>query len=91
MYANAITSRVTPSVRIPATMENDREAIVAAVKTCGARDLARVRLVRIPDTLHLRDVWISEALVDEARLNPAVELVGPPRELTFDAEGRLAA
>jgi hypothetical protein len=91
MYANALTSRVTPSVRIPATMENDREAIVAAVKTCGARDLARVRLVRIADTLHLRDVWLSEALVDEARANPAVELVGPPRELTFDAEGRLAA
>jgi hypothetical protein len=91
MYANAITSRVTPSVRIPMTMESEREAIVAAVKTCGARDLARVRLVRIPDTLHLREIWISEALVDEARAHPAVELVGTPRELTFDAEGRLAA
>lgn len=91
MYANALTSRVTPSVRIPAAMDTDREAILAAVKTCGARDLARVRLVRIPDTLHLRDLWISEALVDEARAHPAVEVVGPLRELTFDAEGRLAA
>jgi hypothetical protein len=90
MYANAITSRVMPSVRIPATMDSDREAILAAVKTCGARDLARVRLVLIPDTLHLRDLWVSEALLDDARGNPALELAGPLRALEFDAGGRLA-
>jgi hypothetical protein len=91
MYTNALTSRVTTSVRVPAALDTEREAIQAAVKTCGVRDLARVRLVRIPDTLHLGELWISEALVDEARANPAVELVGPPRALTFDADGRLAA
>jgi hypothetical protein len=90
MYANAITSHVLPSVRIPAAMDTDREAILAAVKTCDARDLARVRLVRIPDTLHLGELWLSEALVDEARGNPALEIVGPPQALTFDADGRLA-
>ncbi len=91
MYANALTSRVTASVRIPATMESDREAILAAVKTSEAADLARVRLARIPDTLHLGEIWISEALLEEARAHPAIDVLGDPRELAFDASGRLAS
>lgn len=91
MYANALTSRVTTSVRVPAAMDTDREAIQAGVKTCGIRDLSRVRLVRIPNTLHLGVIWISEAMLDEARAHPALAVAGEPRELAFDAEGRLAA
>ena len=90
MYANALTSRATPSVRIPATMDTEREAILAAVKTCGARELSRVRLVRIRDTLHLEELWISEALLDEARVHPGITVRGEPRDLAFDAEGRLS-
>lgn len=90
-YVNALTSRVPPSVRIPLTVETEREAIQAAVKTCGARDLSRVRMVRIPDTLHLAEIWISEALVDEARADPAITLRGEPRPMQFDDAGRLAA
>jgi hypothetical protein len=89
MHANALTSRVTPSVRIPAAMDTDRDAIRAGVKTSGARDLARVRLVRVPDTLHLGEIAISEALLDEARAHPAIEIAGPAREMAFDGDGRL--
>ncbi|MBI5068130.1 MAG: DUF2088 domain-containing protein [Deltaproteobacteria bacterium] len=89
MYANALTSRVTTSVRIPAALDTDREAIQAAVKTCGVRDLPRVRLVRIPDTLHLGQVRISEALLDEARAHPALEIAGPAAEMAFGPDGRL--
>jgi hypothetical protein len=91
MHANALTSRVTPSVRIPAAMDTDRDAIRAGVRTSGARDLARVRLVRVPDTLHLGEIEISEALLDEARAHPAIELAGPAREMAFDADGTLLA
>jgi hypothetical protein len=89
MYANALTSRVTTSVRIPAALDTEREAIQAAVKTCGVRDLTRVRLVRIPDTLHLGLVRISEALLDEARAHPALEIAGPATEMAFGPDGRL--
>ncbi len=89
MYANALTSTVVTPTKIPATLADDREAILAAVKTSGARDLSRVRLVRIHDTLHLADIWISEALVDEARMKPAMEVVGEPQPMRFDDEGRL--
>jgi hypothetical protein len=88
-YVNALTSRVPPSVRIPLTLDTDREAIQAAVKTCGARDPTRVRLVRIPNTLHLAELWISESLLDEARANPAMTLCGEPRPMQFDGADRL--
>lgn len=89
MYANALTSTVVVPVRTPAALDTDREAIQAAVKTCGARDRARVRLVRIRNTLHLEDLWISEALLDEARANVALTVRGEPQVMRFDEAGRL--
>lgn len=89
MYANALTSRVAASVRIPATLETDRDAIRAGIQASRARDVARIRLVRIPDTLHLGTVHVSEALLDEARVHPELEIIGPARDLEFDPAGAL--
>jgi lactate racemase-like protein len=90
MYANALTSTVVVPVRIPATLATEQEAIQAAVKTCGARDQARARLVRVRNTLHLGELWISEALLEEARANPALTVRGEPQAMRFDEAGRLA-
>jgi lactate racemase-like protein len=90
MYANALTSTVVVPVRIPATLDTEREAIQAAVKTCGARDRERVRLVRVRNTLHLGDLWISEALLGEARANPDLTVLGEPQPMRFDGAGRLS-
>ncbi|MDR3565771.1 MAG: lactate racemase domain-containing protein [Negativicutes bacterium] len=90
MYANAFTSTVLAPVRVPATMETERDAILAAIKTCNARDIAQVRLVRIQDTLHLGEIWISEALLSEAKANPAITVSGEPEMMRFDDEGRLS-
>ena len=59
------------------------------IKTSYARDLAAVRLVRIKDTLHLGEIYISEALLAEARANPAIEICGEPTDMRFDAQGNL--
>jgi Lactate racemase N-terminal domain len=90
MYANALTSTVVVPVRIPATLDTEREAIQAAVKTCGARDRERVRLVRVRNTLHLGDLWISEALLGEAGANPDLTVLGEPQPMRFDDAGRLS-
>lgn len=89
MYANAFTSTVVRPVRVPATLETERQAIQAAIKTCNARDLTKVRLVRIKDTLHLEEIWISDFLLKEARSNPAVTVCGEPEDMRFDETGRL--
>ncbi|MBE0603940.1 MAG: DUF2088 domain-containing protein, partial [Deltaproteobacteria bacterium] len=88
-YANVLTSTVTRSGMIPLVMENDRLAIRAAVKTCNALDMRRVRMVRIQDTLRLGEIYFSECLLDEARGNPRLSILGPPGDIAFDGEGNL--
>ncbi|MEW6718837.1 MAG: lactate racemase domain-containing protein [Thermodesulfobacteriota bacterium] len=88
-YANVLTSTVTRSGMIPLIMDNDRLAIRAAVKTCNARDMGRVRMVRIRDTLRLEEFHYSESLQVEARGNARISPLGPPEEIAFDAEGNL--
>jgi hypothetical protein len=89
MYANGLTSTVVIPAKIPPTMENDREAVLAAVKTSGAKDQSRVRLVRVKNTLHLGEIWISEALLDDAKANSAITVTGQLEPMRFDDEGRL--
>lgn len=42
-YANCLTCTVTSCVRIPGILENDRQAILAAIKTCNTRDSVKTR------------------------------------------------
>lgn len=89
-YANGLTSTVVAPTKIATTLPNDMLAIKAAVKTCNILDLTKVRLVRIKDTLHLGEIEISEALLEEAKAHPDVEVLTEPAPMAFDAHGNLA-
>lgn len=89
IYANALTSTVTDSVRIPMIMENEREAIQAAIKTCNAPDLKEVRLVRIKNSLDISEIYISESLLEMAKQNPQIEVLGELKEMSFNEQGDL--
>jgi uncharacterized protein (DUF362 family) len=65
-YANALTSTVTGVVKVPMFLETEELAIKAAIKTCNAFELDKVRLIRIHNTLELKEIWISESLLPEA-------------------------
>jgi hypothetical protein len=88
-YPNALTATLTQAVRLPIIMDNQKLAIQAAIKTAAGFDKKRIRLVRIQDTLHLGDILISEALLEEAIKTPGVEVLGPPEEMVFNEEGDL--
>jgi hypothetical protein len=88
-YANHITSTVMGGAKVPVTMESDQRAVQVAVKTCNVADLASLRLVRIPNTLHLEHIEISEGLLAEAMRTPGIEVAGEPHHWDFDAEGNL--
>jgi hypothetical protein len=70
-------------------MRDDRQAVQAAIKTCLIGDPRKVRLARIRNTLSLDRSFISENLVEEARRNPHIKIVGPATEMAFDADGNL--
>jgi len=88
-YANHLTSTVVWHAKVPMTLPSDQRAIQAAVKTCNVPELARLRMVRIPNTLHLEHVEISEPMLDEAARHAQIEVLGEPRPWPFDADGNL--
>lgn len=90
VYANALTSTVTASARIPMLVDTDREAVCAALKTCYVPDTSKARLVRIKNTLDLREIYVSEALLPEAAANPSLEVAGTLGAMAFAGDGTLA-
>jgi len=73
-YANVIAVSTPEGGRLPIVMENEQEAIIAAVKCC--RDIAESgpRIVRIKDTLHLDTIWVSENMVPLIANNSALTI-----------------
>lgn len=88
-YPNAITSTGLVWSKIPMWMPNDKETIQCCVKTCVEVDKENLRVIRIKNTLDLEYIYISEAMLEEARNNPEIEIVGEPEEWVFDQEGNL--
>ncbi len=88
-YPNPLTNRLAESVKIPIVMENDRLAIQAAIKTCLNANDERIKLIRIKNTLDLEYLYISEALIEEARRHPAIEILGEPQKMNFNEDGNL--
>lgn len=89
MYVNSITARNLATARLPVTMENDRDAIAVALKSCRGAESARERLMIVKNTLELSDVYISESMIPDAMELPNVEVVGGPFEVRFDEYGSL--
>ncbi|KJE26122.1 hypothetical protein LG52_1574 [Geobacillus kaustophilus] len=82
-YANALTSTVVSVVKLPMFLETEELAVKAAIKTCNAFDMSKVRMVRIKNTLALREIWISESLLDEARQMEEIEVLSAPLKMDF--------
>lgn len=89
IYANGLTSTVVAPTKIPTTLENDREAIQAAIKTCNILDFTKVRLVRIKNTLQLAEIEVSEPMIPEVESNPNLNILSAPYDWEFDANGNL--
>ena len=53
-------------------------------------DMNKIRMVRISNTLHVKEIDIAESLLEEAQRHPQIEIMGEPRKMVFDAEGNLA-
>lgn len=89
MYANAITAIAINGVKIPIAMDNDRLAIQLAIRAACVEDNGKVRIARVKNTLDLKELYISEALLEDVRDNDKVEILSDLEELDFNPEGNL--
>ena len=76
---------------LPCVMENDRACISAAIKTAVRTTPETLKLVIIRNTLDVGEIWISPALLEEARAQSHLEISPTPTPIQFDADGRIVA
>lgn len=86
---NCITACTPNGAKIPATYDTDREAIETALGCIGLTPPEDARVVRIRNTLRLREIEVSEALLPEVARRPELAVVGEGAPFAFDAAGRL--
>jgi hypothetical protein len=87
MNENVITSTFLHRAMIPIVLDNDREAISAAIRANWGTEPEQTRFMRIPNTLHLEYLYVSENLLPELTGVDNVEVIGEPQELEFDPDG----
>jgi hypothetical protein len=88
-WVNAITSRAMDYARIPVVAESDSEAIRLALKTCTACDTEHPRIVRIPDSLHTGEIYVSESMAAEAQGDKRISILSGLEDWPFDKNGNL--
>ena len=90
MNQNILTSTFVERAKVPMILNNDREALEAAMRCNWGVAPEETRFVRIPNTLELRHVYLSENLVEEALEVGNVEVVEEAAALQFDEEDHFA-
>ena len=89
-YMNCITAKSTGAARIPITVDTDRQALFIAVATCLKTQPETARIMRVRDTKHVEDLWVSEPLLPELLATGRADQVDDLRAIAFDAGGMLA-
>lgn len=65
MYANVVTTTFLDRGKTPIVAEDLAQAFDIAVRTAGGRPFGELRVMRIPNTLHLEEMTVSPALYRE--------------------------
>jgi hypothetical protein len=82
-YTNAFTHTEFISVKIPMVAGSKEDALRIALKTCNRTAPGRQKVVWIRNTRELEQIVISEALLEEARSNPRIEVFDPVGHVDF--------
>jgi hypothetical protein len=91
MYSNCLTSTVLKSAGIPIVVATDKEAIQFCIRTLNNVNKERVRIIRIPNSLHIGNIMLSEAYYNDVIQGKyaGLEAEDEPEHMKFDAEGNL--
>ncbi|AEP00940.1 lactate racemase domain-containing protein [Heyndrickxia coagulans] len=87
MNENVITSTFLDRAKIPIILDNDREALKAALRANWGIAWEGARIVRIPNTLHIGELYVSETIFNELKNKENIEVLEPLKEIDFDEEG----
>jgi hypothetical protein len=86
---NVLTAGYPEGAFLPVHFDTDREVLSRALQIIGLREPHQARVVRILDTLHVDEVEVSEAVLNDPEPNTKFEPIGAPRRMAFDEKGNL--
>ena len=86
---NCVTASAPEKGRIPITYAADLPAVEDGLASAGVHQAETARLVWVKNTLELERMWISAALLEEAKAMANLELVKGPVEFPLDDGGNL--
>jgi hypothetical protein len=79
MYENVYTSTFFERAKVPIVTEKDREAVSYCMRMCGPIPEEKLKVARIRDTLHIGDLYVSDAVLDglrgAARIKPTLAAI----------------
>ncbi len=85
-YTNAVSAMTPATARISINFPTDARCLEAALRVSGA-DAGTPRIVRIRHTLALDRIVVSEAFLPAIEASGDLEVLVPPSEWRFDADG----
>ncbi|MDR3564081.1 MAG: DUF362 domain-containing protein [Negativicutes bacterium] len=88
-YLNSITTGFLMRTMLPMILDSDQEVIDSAVQSLKAADVDSLRVVRVKNTLHLDEIWVSSNLQRELSGRSDIKVVGAAEPLRFDAAGNI--
>lgn len=86
---NCITACAPEKGRLPMTLDTDREAVTTSLKTIGLEDIGQSRIVHIKNTLEMKEMEVSAALIPEVGENPSLHMIENLEAMAFDKGGSL--
>ena len=86
---NVVTSGFLLRGKLPVVADDDRQAWELCLRGAGVVDPTTVRAARIVDTLHCRDLWVTDAVLAELAGDPRVAGAGPRARRCTVRDGRL--
>jgi len=74
-YTNGITSSFYERIKIPVIAETDLDAFNIALRGCGYVEPGKEKIVRIKNTMHLEELYVSESALHEIRDSGRIEII----------------
>jgi hypothetical protein len=89
-YLNILTTCFLQRGFIPLHFSSEKKTIEAAITTLRTIDVTKLRLMIIPNTLHLDTLYVSEALLPELSARPDIQIAEQSLPFEFDADLNMA-
>lgn len=85
-YKNIVTSGFFERGKLPIVAENDREGLEMALRGAGGKRIEEAAVIRIKDTLHVDELFISPALIASLKKRENIEILNEQEMFNFTGD-----